>query len=95
MSLIIPEVRVPSGDSHGHDYKAVGDMTRCLACRYKFSPDDIRSNVYNDTACIGAIHEDCYPFLGGPPERAPNKYAPSSPTNVSRNRTPGVVGVAD
>lgn len=74
-----------------HDFKAMSDMTRCLACRMKFMSDDDRSNVYNDDGCIGAIHDYCYPYLGGPPERAPI----TRPADVSKDRKLVLVGVAD
>jgi hypothetical protein len=66
-----------------HDYKALSDMTRCLACRRLFSPDDIRSNVYNDAGCIGAIHEACYPFVGA------SKYAKRYKTSSAHARQNG------
>lgn len=40
-----------------HDYKALRDMTRCVSCDAKFLSDDQRSNVYDDSGCIGAIHD--------------------------------------
>lgn len=84
-----------------HDYKARGDMVRCLACRLVFGSDDIRSNVYNDNGCIGAIHDYCYLFLGGPAESAPirasggNHGFKTRSTDDGTNRQPSVVGVTD
>lgn len=39
------------------------DVTHCIACGRRFCSDDIRCNVYKDSAFVGVIHDTCYDTL--------------------------------